>query len=132
MGVYEFMTNANRLCGLLCVVSVTLIGCGTKVNLRDADNPDEVTPPSTPGSQEELVGTWWDFQDMGMLVYFGAPPTARLANPENPAEGGPASWSYRPNGVISVSAMGTTFAGTWDGNSVVLSGETGLRVKELE
>lgn len=62
-----------------------------------------------------------------MLVQFSEPPTARLANPENPTQGGPASWSYRPNGVITVSALGTTFAGTWDGNSVVLSGETGIR-----
>lgn len=124
------MLKVNRLCGLLvilAVVSVVLLGCGTKVNLRDSDSPDDIAPPSTPGALEELVGTSWNFPNHGMLVQFSEPPTARLANPANPSEGGPASWSYRPNGVISVSAMGTTFAGTWDGSSVILSGESGVR-----
>lgn len=117
---------------LYLAVVMLVAGCGKKVSLHESENPDEVTPPATAGSLESLVGTWWHFSDQGMLVSFSEPPTARLANPENPIEGGPAHWSYRPNGVISITVMGTTFAGTWDGNSVVLSGEVGERVHELE
>jgi hypothetical protein len=126
------MTSAKFFVVLTIMGLVALAGCGTKVNLREADNPDEVTPPATAGSVEALTGTWWEFPEHGMLVSFSQPPTARLANPANPAEGGPASWNCRADGVVTVTAMGTTFAGTWDGSTVVLSGDTGVRKPELE
>ncbi len=103
-------------------------GCGEKVNLEQADRVEEVKPPATAGSLESLVGTSWRFDDLGMIVRFSDPPTCSLSNPENPGESGPAYWGYRDNGVISVSFLGTTKAGTWDGTKVVLSGETGVKV----
>lgn len=115
----------SRMCALgvtLCV-AVILIGCGKKVNLRESDRVEDIVPPATAGSLDSLVGTRWHFKSLGTVVEFSSPPSARLVNPDNLQQGGPAYWSYRDNGIVSISAMGTTFAGTWDGEVVILSGE---------
>ena len=106
-----------------------LSACGSKTNLAPPERAEDVTPPATPGSLEALVGTTWKFEKQNMMVRFGQPPSCQLINPANPKETGPAFWSLRPNGVFTMSFLGTTKAGCWDGQTVIVSGESGVRVQ---
>lgn len=132
---------------ILTAVIVLSVGCEKKVNLASSDNPDDISPPATAGTVEQLQGTSWLFSGLDMVATFsgptaGAAPAAvegaeavappmsvTLSNPKNPAESTAAYWRLRPNGVISISFMGNTKAGTWDGTRLILSGEEGTPAK---
>lgn len=58
------------LMALLAISVIYLAGCGSRVNLAASDNPDEITPPAAPGTQEQLLGKTWVFQGLDMTVTF--------------------------------------------------------------
>ena len=131
-------------CALPLLAAALLAGCESKVNVAKSDDPDEITPPATAGTVDQLVGTSWAFKGLDMVATFSGPSGAaapavegaeamappmmvKLSNPANPSESMNAYWRLRANGVISMTIMGTTRAGTWDGNQLVLSGEAGVK-----
>ncbi len=109
------------------VLFLTMNGCGSKSNLVASENAENVVAPATPGSLDDLVNTAWLFEKFGAVIVFGEPPACQMSNPKNPSQSAPAYWSLRENGVLTLTLVGTTKAGTWDGKVVVLSGETGTK-----
>ncbi len=115
---------------LLISVGALAIGCEKKVQLTPSDDPDKVAPPKTAGTVDQLVGTSWLFKRLDMVATFYGPdpPMAiRLSNPRDSGQFVSGYWGLRPNGVIYYTVYGTTTAGTWDGNRLVLGKEEGLR-----
>ncbi len=143
-----FRVKLSRYATALLLSTALLgAGCGNKVNLAKSDNPDDIKPPATAGSPDSLMDTSWLFENLDMVVTFrgdtvegaaplveGAAPVvstmkAVLSNPQDPTQSLVGYWRLRPDGVISITTMGNTKAGTWDGERLVLSGETGTRVE---
>lgn len=130
---------------LLLSALIALAACGKKVDMAESDNPDEVTPPATAGTADSLIGTSWRFDGLDMIVTFnglvgpggalqsgaangeGTQMALVIQNPNNPQQTAPGFWLLRPNGVISVTSFGTTRAGTWDGERLILAEEEGER-----
>jgi len=114
--------------GVLIFVVLTAATCGRKTSIGKADL--DIPPPATAGSLESLVGTAWQFDGQDMILYMDKPPGARAANPKNPKQSLVANWKFQPNGIVLVNIMGSTQAGTWDGQRFVLDGEEGVRVEK--
>lgn len=73
-----------------------------------------------PATAEGLSGTKWQLDDI--VLEFGTPPDLVISGDAVPF-GKPLNAKYVVNnGIIEITAMGKTRAGTWDGRAMVIDG----------
>ncbi len=100
---------------------------GAPAATAPAAAPSAPAGPAKDALHQKLVGSHWmvgdfdvTFQDSESVLLKGGPLAQAAPN------GLKAKYSYE-NGIIKVTAMGTTKTGTWDGDKLVVDGKTGER-----
>jgi hypothetical protein len=100
-------------------MALVCLGCGPEGFERV--DPDDVDPPARAGSEEELAGTTWRMSD-GRTLVFGENGQGQAMRGQAPPM--PMNYTLRDNGVIAVVVCQGTEAGTWNGDELVLGGQT--------
>ena len=101
----------NRCTAFILLTALVAHGC---------TRPNTVLKAPLPATAEGLSHSTWKLDDI--VLEFGTPPELTITGKGTPF-GKPLKGSYTvQNGIVEITALGHTRAGTWNGRAMVIDG----------